>query len=102
MGNSNQEIALGTNHWTNKQMANDVVHQVTDKDMECMVLMKYPDIKPIWKRGFGNEVDRLFQGIHNIQGKNTYFFVELRNIPKDRQITYGKIVCDYKPHKKGK
>jgi hypothetical protein len=24
------------------------------------------------------------------------------NRPKDRQITYGKIVCDYKPHKKEK
>jgi hypothetical protein len=30
------------------------------------------------------------------------FFVELTNIPKHRQITYGKIVCDYKPHKKEK
>jgi hypothetical protein len=28
--------------------------------------------------------------------------VELKNIPKDRKITYGKIVCDYKPHKKEK
>jgi hypothetical protein len=24
------------------------------------------------------------------------------NIPNDRNITYGKIVCDYKPHKKEK
>jgi hypothetical protein len=24
----------------------------------------------------------------------------LKNIPNDRNITYGKIVCDYKPHKK--
>jgi hypothetical protein len=29
-------------------------------------------------------------------------FVNLTNIPKDRKITYGKIVCDYKPHKKEK
>jgi hypothetical protein len=28
--------------------------------------------------------------------------VELTNIPKVRLITYGKIVCDYKPHKKEK
>jgi hypothetical protein len=28
--------------------------------------------------------------------------VELKSIPKDRKITYGKIVCDYKPHKKEK
>jgi hypothetical protein len=25
-----------------------------------------------------------------------------KNIPKDRKITYGKIVCDYKPHKQEK
>jgi hypothetical protein len=27
---------------------------------------------------------------------------KLTNIPKDGKITYGKIVCDYKPHKKEK
>jgi hypothetical protein len=26
----------------------------------------------------------------------------LKNIPHDRKITYSKIVCDYKPHKKEK
>jgi hypothetical protein len=26
----------------------------------------------------------------------------LKDIPKDRKITYGKIVCDYKPHKQEK
>jgi hypothetical protein len=51
------------------------------------------------KRGYGNKAGRLFQGIHEMQGTNTCFFVELKNIPADRQITYGKIVCDYKPHK---
>jgi hypothetical protein len=30
------------------------------------------------------------------------FFTMLKNIPKDRKITYGKIVCDYKPHKQEK
>jgi hypothetical protein len=28
--------------------------------------------------------------------------IQLTNMPKDRKITYGKIVCDYKPHKKEK
>jgi hypothetical protein len=70
--------------------------------MEYMAFMKNPDFQPLWKRGFGNEVGRLFQGIRNIQGTNTYFFIELKNITMDRQITYGKIVCNYKPHKKEK
>jgi hypothetical protein len=51
---------------------------------------------------FGNEADRLFQGISDIPGTNTCLFVELKNIQKGIKITYGKIVCDYKPHKKEK
>jgi hypothetical protein len=42
----------------------------------------------------------IFQGLCNINGTSTCFFVELKNIPKDRNITCGKIVCDIKPHKK--
>jgi hypothetical protein len=30
------------------------------------------------------------------------FLHRIENIPKDRKITYGKIVCDYKPHKQEK
>jgi hypothetical protein len=96
---ANQAIALGTNHWTIIQMENNVLHQVTGKEMEYTALLKYPFVKLLWKRGFGNEVGRLFQGIHNIQGTNTCFFIELKNTPKDIHITNGKIVCDYKPHK---
>jgi hypothetical protein len=33
------------------------------------------------------------------QGTNTCFFFELSNIPKDRKITYGKLVGDHKPNK---
>jgi hypothetical protein len=70
--------------------------------MEYMALMKEPRLQPLWKRGFGNECRRLFQGIWDIPGTDTCFLIKLTNIPKDRNITYGKIVCDYKPHKKEK
>jgi hypothetical protein len=93
---------LGKNHWSQQHFANTVVHPVTGKQMEYMALMKDPDLQPLWKRGFRNEAGRLFQGIRDIPGTDTCFFVELKNIPKDRKITKGKIVCDYKPHKKGK
>jgi hypothetical protein len=45
---------------------------------------------------------RPFQGIRGIPGTKKCVFVELTKIPKDRNITYGKIVCDYKPRKKEK
>jgi hypothetical protein len=54
------------------------------------------------EKGFGNECGRLFQGIRDIPGTYTCFFIKLTNVQKDRNITYGIIVCDYKPHKKEK
>jgi hypothetical protein len=70
--------------------------------MEYSALMKDPRLQPLWSRGFGNECGRLFQGIRDIPGTDTCSFIDLKNIPNDRKITYGKIVCDYKPHKKEK
>jgi hypothetical protein len=70
--------------------------------MEYSAPIKDPRLQPLWTRGFGNECGRLFQGIRDIPGTDTCFFTTLKNIPHDRHITYGKIVCDYKPHKKEK
>jgi hypothetical protein len=102
MASANMTISLGTHHWYQQHCANAVVDPVNGKEMEYMALMKDPILQPLWKRGFGNEAGCLFQGIGVIPGTNTCFFVELTNIPKDRKITYGRIVCDYKPHKKEK
>jgi hypothetical protein len=85
-------IALGNNHWSRKHLANAVIHPVTRKEMEYMALMKDPRLQPLWTRGFGNECGRLFQGIRDIPSTDTCFFIKLTNIPKDRNITYGKIV----------
>jgi hypothetical protein len=70
--------------------------------MEYSALMKDPRLQPLWTRGFGKEFGRLFQGIRDIPGTDICFFIDLKNIPNDTKITYGKIVCDYKPHKKEK
>jgi hypothetical protein len=82
-------IALGNHHWSQQHHATAVVHPFTGKEMEYMALMKDPSLQPLWKQGFGNEVVRLFQGIRDIPGTDTCFFVELKNIPKE-------------PHKKEK
>jgi hypothetical protein len=102
MDTAHMAIALGNHHWSQVHQANAVVHPITGKEMEYMALMKDPRLQPLWTRGFGNEVRRLFQVIRDIPGTDTCFFIKLTNIPKDIKITYGKIVCDYKPHKKEK
>jgi hypothetical protein len=102
MVSANMAVALVSNHFSQQHFANAVVHPITGKQMEYMALINDQDLQPLWKRGFSNEAGHLFQGIRDIPGTNTCFFVELKNIPKDRKVTYGKIVCDYKPHKKEK
>jgi hypothetical protein len=102
MDTAHMTITLGNHHWSQQHQSNAVVHPITRKEMEYMALMKDPRLQPLWKWGFGNEVGCLFQGIRDIPGADTCFFINITNIPKDRHITYGKIVCDYKPHKKEK
>jgi hypothetical protein len=99
MDTSHMAIALGNNHWSQRHHANAVIHPVTGKEMEYSALMKDPRLQPLWTGSFGNECGHLFQGIRDIPGTDTCFFTMLKNIPEDRNITYGKIVCDYKPHK---
>jgi hypothetical protein len=102
MDTSHMAIDLGYNNCTQQHQANAAIHPNTGKEMEYMALMKDPRLQPLWKRGFGNECGPLCQGIRDIPGPDTCFFIKLTNIPNDRKITYGKIVCDYKPHKKEK
>jgi hypothetical protein len=102
MESAHMAISLGHNHWSQQHQANTVIHPVTGKEMEYSALMKDPRIQPLWAHGFGNECGRLFQGIRDIPGTDTCVFIGLKNIPNDRKITYGKIVCGYKPHKKEK
>jgi hypothetical protein len=52
--------------------------------MQYKDLMKDPIFGPLFEIGLSNELD---------------FFIDLHNIPKDRKITYGKFVCDFKPNK---
>ena len=58
-----------------------------------------------WKRAFGKEFGGLAQGdnLTKTTGTNSLIILkpeEIKNIPKDRTITYGRIVVDYRPQKK--
>jgi hypothetical protein len=99
LGAANCACALGENHWTETPMMNSVIHPVTGKEVQYKDLMKDAILGPIFEIGLSNELGRICQGTHDIAGTNTAFFIELTSIPKDRKITYGKLVCDFKPNK---
>jgi hypothetical protein len=102
MDTAHMAISLGHKHWSQRYNVNAVLHPITGKKMEYSALVKDPRLQPLWTRGFGNECGRLFQGIQDIPGTDTCFFTTLKNIQKDRKITYGKIVYNYNPHKQEK
>jgi hypothetical protein len=87
MDSAHMVIALGNSHWSQLHQANAVIHPVTGKEMEYSALMKDSRLQSLWTRGFGNEYGRLFQGIRDIPGTETCFFVDLKHIPHDRNIT---------------
>jgi hypothetical protein len=100
MDTAHMDIALGNYICSQQYLDNAVIHPVTGKEMEYMVLMKDPPSTNTLETRLWHECGHLFQGILDIPGTNTYLFIKLTNVPKDRKITYDKIVCDYKPHKK--
>ena len=42
------------------------------------------------------------QGIREFKGTNTVMFIQKYKSPKDKKVTYGKIVCEMKPEKEEK
>jgi hypothetical protein len=58
-----------------------------------------PDLTPIWESAFANELGRLAQGIRDVIGTNTIEFIFASEIPRDRTVTYGRLVCDIRPQK---
>ena len=77
---------------------NTVIFLDTGKLQEYRHVMKGPN-KPKWKRYFGNEIGRLFQGIQYIEGTNTCFFIHNNEVPKGSKVTYSSIVCNIRPQK---
>jgi hypothetical protein len=102
LGGANCAIAFVENHWTKTHMINSVIRPSTGKDMQYKDLIKDPYLGPSFEIGLSNEVGRIIQGTRDIAGTNTAFFIDLKSIPKNCKITYGKLVCDFKPNKNEK
>ena len=64
-------------------------------------LIKGPERK-IWEILFENNMGQLAQGIRGVKGTNTVMFIPKYQVPKDKKVTHGKIVCEVKPEKEEK
>jgi hypothetical protein len=88
-----------------EHFASPVVHPVTGETIDKYEkLMNDPATRDIWTTAFGKEIGGLAQGDNKTgaAGTNTIFFMnhdEIKNIPKDRTVTYARVVVDYRPQK---
>ena len=69
-------------------------YKTTGKAFEYKDLINIQEHKELWTTSYANELGRLTQGIRDIPGTNTMFFIHKNYIPQDRRkdITYGRIV----------
>jgi hypothetical protein len=102
MDSDHMDIALGNDHWSQRHHANAVIHPVTGKEMEYSALVKDTRLQPLWTDVLATNADAYSREFETSQEPIHVYSSNWKNIPNDRKITYGKIVCDYKPHKQEK
>jgi hypothetical protein len=78
----------------------DFAYAVLDDEtgdlLEYRHLLKHPKYRDVWSKSFGREIRRLATTTETIA------FVAKQQIPQQRRkdITYGRIVCDFRSEKK--
>ena len=85
---------------SNHHQANGVVDPLTGQVQEYRHLLKGSE-KDIWTKSFANELGRLAQGVGTRMpsGTDTIFFIDKKQVPHDRTVTYGRIVATIRPQK---
>ena len=87
-----------------EEVANGVVHPVTNKTItKYKKIIADPLLRETWSKAMAKELGRLAQGFGDTERTDTIRFMDLesiKNIPRDRVITYARIVVDYRAHKK--
>ena len=71
----------------------------THKMLEFTDLIENKETKQIWTTSLANELGRLSQGIRNSKGSNCMNFIHREQVPKGINITYARLVVDYRPVK---
>ena len=86
-----------------EHVANGVIHPVTKETItEYQKLVDDPLLQKVWSEAMAKELGILAQGYGDVKGTDTVQFLDhdgIRRIPKDRTITYERIVVDYCAHK---
>ena len=70
--------------------------------LEYRHLMKRPEYVKVQSHAYGEKTSRLSQGMKGrVEGTGTMHFIHKHEVPRDRNkdVTYGKINCNYQEGK---
>ncbi len=76
-----------------------IVNDITREVRKYCHLIKSDTHCAIWQKSSANKLGRLFQGICNIKGMDTCFFIRKNQMPRHKRATYSCICCNYWPQK---
>ena len=86
-----------------EEVVNGVVHPVTKETItKYKQLIADPLLRETWPKAMCKELRRLCQGFDKTEGTDTMKFLDLngiKRIPRDRVVTYARIVVDCRPQK---
>ncbi len=71
-----------------------IINDNTGDVLEYHHLMKMDKHKKVWAHGFATEIGQLLQGIRNVPGTDTCFFIPKSLIPAHKHPTYRRICCN--------
>ena len=83
---------LQLNEWAYQEFFTGAgIDEDTGKALEYRDLIKKDKYRDIWSTSRANELGRLAQGVCDVKGTNSIFFIPKSEIPKYRlkYITYG-------------
>ena len=95
-------LHLQMEEWAFKQHSSgDITDKNTEAKLKNLVLVKQPEIKYRLMSSLATEIERLAQGILDIKGTNSIYFIIKSEIPQEKlkESSYGRFVVDYKPNK---
>ena len=52
-----------------------------------------------WKVSVSNKIGRRAQGIREVKGNNVLEFIPRHEVPANKTVTYGNMICDFRPFK---
>ena len=56
-------------------------------------------MKQTWQTALTNELGRLAQGINDVKGNDVVDFIDYKDVPQNKIVTYANMVCDIRPLK---